>query len=266
MKYINTNKINELKITKENVFIVLDFDRTITSFESADSWDACGGLLGKEFQKDIDDYYEYYRPIEEDYSMDIRKKEKHMEDWYNKCINLYPKYNLTKSKLEESVTKGQMEFRDGVEEFLKNANKYDIPVIILSAGIGNVIEIFLKNHNLYFDNMYIIGNFLEFDENGVIKQFDSDMIHTLNKTMKNHLPKEFENRIKQKEYGILVGDLISDKKMVDENMLDKVITVGFLKDENNLDVYNKNFDIVLDKEDANFNNIEKIILRKERKD
>lgn len=261
MKFINTNKINKLQLKKDNMFIVLDFDRTITSFESADSWDACGELLGEEFKKEIEDYYKYYRPIEIDYTIDMKLKEKYMIEWYSKCIDLYQKYKLTKQKLDESINKAKIKLRDGIEEFLKKANEYNIPVIILSAGIGNVIEIFLKKYNLYFDNMYIIGNFIKFDEDGNMKPFDSDMIHTLNKTMKNHLPKEYENRIKQKEYGILVGDLISDKKMVPETILEKVLTIGFLNEENNIDVYNKNFDIVLYNEEANFNNIEEILRR-----
>ena len=266
MKYINTDKINKLQLNKDNIFIILDFDRTITSFESVDSWDACGGLLGKEFKKDIEDYYNYYRPIEIDYNISDEEKEKRMIEWYSKCIDLYEKYKLTKQKLEESVNNAKIEFRDGAEEFLKRVNEYDIPVIILSAGIGNVIEIFLKKHNLYFDNMYIIGNFIKFDETGDMKPFNSNnMIHTLNKTMKNHLPEKYENIIKEKEYAILVGDLISDKEMVPENILEKVLTIGFLNEENNIDVYNKEFDIVLYKEDANFSNIEKI-LKKERKD
>lgn len=265
MKYINTNKINKLDINKDNTFIILDFDRTITSFESSDSWDACGELLESGFKRDMNSYFDYYRPIEIDYTMDIKEKEKYMEEWYSKCIDLYQKYNLTRQKLEESVSKSKVKLRKGAEKFLKDAYSYKIPVIILSAGIGNVIEIFLKNSNLYFDNMYIIGNFLEFDENGDMKPFDSDMIHTMNKTMKNHLPKDIEQKIKQKEYGILIGDLITDKKMVEENMLDKVLTIGFLKEENNIDVYNKSFDIVLYNEDADFSNIEKII-KKERKD
>ena len=43
------------------------------------------------------------------------------------------------------------------------------------------------------------------------------MIHTLNKTMNGHLPEEFIGKVKDKQYKILIGDLIEDIKMVDEN-------------------------------------------------
>ena len=39
MKYINTNKLEKIKLNNKNLYIISDFDRTITSFESEDSWD-----------------------------------------------------------------------------------------------------------------------------------------------------------------------------------------------------------------------------------
>ena len=42
-------------------------------------------------------------------------------------------------------------------------------------------------------------------------------------------------------------------------MLENVISVGFLNNENNLDVYNKNFDIVLTNEDATFSKINDLV-------
>ena len=38
MIYINSK--NKLKINKDNTYILIDFDKTITCCESADSWDA----------------------------------------------------------------------------------------------------------------------------------------------------------------------------------------------------------------------------------
>ena len=38
MKYINTDKIEQVKIANDNYYVVLDFDKTITSKESLDSW------------------------------------------------------------------------------------------------------------------------------------------------------------------------------------------------------------------------------------
>lgn len=101
-----------------------------------------------------------------------------MEEWYKSCMDLYEEYNLSVSKLEESVEKSRLVFRKGAKEFLNNAIKKDIPVIILSAGIGNVIEMFLKKNDCLGKNFEIISNFLQFDDLGNIKPFDGELIHT----------------------------------------------------------------------------------------
>lgn len=262
MIYKNTNKVEKIKLDENNVYIAIDFDRTITSMESVDSWDASGNILGEEFKKEIEDMYEIYGPIERDYTIPFEEKEKAMEEWYSKCMELYYKYNLTQEKIEKSIDNSDLIFRNGAKEFLKDMYKKKIPVIILSAGIGNVIERFLKTNNCYFDNMHIISNFIEFDDYGKMLKFDNNkMIHTLNKTMKNHLPKEIEEKSKNRQYKLLFGDLIEDKKMVDEKDLDNTITVCFLnkRTESNLNKFNEDFDIVLTNEDANFEIARKIV-------
>lgn len=166
MKYINSNKLEELKINKDNVYIVIDFDKTITSKNSKDdSWDASGKLLEENFKTDMYKLYKTYAPIEIDYKLSFKEKEQYMIEWYSKCMNLYYKYGLTKDKLEQSVKNSNLMFRNGAKEFIKKAKEKEIPIIILSAGIGNVIEQFLKNNDCYYDNIYIISNFIKFNEN-----------------------------------------------------------------------------------------------------
>lgn len=165
MKYINTDKLENLEINKQNVYIVIDFDKTITAANSADSWDASGCILGNNFKKDANELYEFYAPIELDYTLSFEEKEKYMIEWYGKCMDLYYQYKLTKDKLKQSVQSSDLIFRKGAKEFIKIAYAENIPIVILSAGIGNVIEQFLKDNDCYFDNMYIISNFIEFNKN-----------------------------------------------------------------------------------------------------
>ena len=64
MEYINTDKLEKLNITKDNVCIVLDFDKTITSAKSLDSWAASGILLEEAYNIEMDKLFKKYRPIE----------------------------------------------------------------------------------------------------------------------------------------------------------------------------------------------------------
>ena len=51
-----------------------------------------------------------------------------------------------------------MILRKGVKEFLKYTYQNNIPVIIISAGITDIIENFLKANNCLYDNVHIILN------------------------------------------------------------------------------------------------------------
>lgn len=261
MEYINTEKIEKIQLKSNNFYVAIDFDRTITSEKGADSWDAVGNKLGKDFYKKINELYKKYRPIEVDYKIPFEEKNRAMERWYHECMELYYEYHLTKEKLEKSIATSNLIFRKGAKEFFKNMNKNDIPVIILSAGIGNVIEQFLKENNCYFRNIFIISNFIEFDIYGKMKKFNKKIIHTLNKNMKGHLPNHWEEKLKERQYRLLLGDAIEDKKMVEEAKLSNTITVGFLNDniEENLEIYKKNFDILLTKEEATFDVVNKLL-------
>lgn len=255
MKYINTDKLEKLKINEDNVYFVLDFDKTITAKESEDSWSVSGRLLGEEFAKEIDELYIKYRPIELDYIITIEEKENAMVEWYSKCMHLYYKYHLTEEKLKKSVKESNLIFRDGAKEFLKKANEKSIPIVILSAGIGNVIEEFLRLNDCYYDNIYIISNFMKFDKNGKVKEFNNlNMIHTMNKTMKNKLPEYFLEKTINRIYKILIGDLKEDENMVEKEEWDTTLKIGILENETEemLKIYTKAFDIVLTEEDALF--------------
>lgn len=262
MKYVNNEKIEKIKLNKDNFYVAIDFDRTITARESCDSWDASGNILGKGFKEKTYLLVEKYAPIELDYNISFKEKNKAMEEWYYETFRLYYEYHLTAEKLKESINSSNLIFRTGAKEFLENMYKINVPVVILSAGIGNVIEQFLQKNSCYYDNIYIISNFILFNESGNIKEYEGKLIHTLNKTMEGKLTHQFIEKIKNREYRLLLGDFIEDKKMVPSEEWEKTISIGFL-DKNiqeNLEVYTKNFDIVLTGNDATFENVKALNL------
>ena len=263
MKYIKEERISKIKLDKTNMYVVIDFDKTITDSDSQDSWDATGINLSKDFKKDIDDLYEKYMPVEINYKIPYEEKYKDMERWYNDCMNLYYTYSLTKEKLEEAVNTSKLKFRKGAKEFLKNMYESNIPVIVISAGIGNTIELFLKKNNSLYKNMCIISNFIKFDENGNMKKFEEDIIHSMNKNLKHDLPKYFKEEIEKRKYSLLLGDVLDDLKMVPEEQIINTITVNFLNEkvEENLEKCKENFDIVLTGKDGCFEVVEEIVFK-----
>ncbi len=125
-------------------------------------------------------------------------------------------------------------------------NEYGIPVVILSAGIRNIIKQFLINNNVLFDNIIIFSNMLSFGEDGLYKGLEGENINASNKTIEFLLEKD-KKRIEGRPYAIMYGDGLADLSMVPEYLWDRTIKVGFLEAavEESLDIYNKMFDIVL---------------------
>ena len=81
--------INDLS----NLFVVADFDRTITNGSSKTSWSILSesSLVPKEYKKERQEFYNYYRPIEVDESLDYEYKTSQMKEWYQKHIGLFVK-------------------------------------------------------------------------------------------------------------------------------------------------------------------------------
>ena len=141
------NKIKDWE--ESSICVVTDFDRTITSGDSNSSWGVISksNLVSKQYLKDRTDLYNYYRPIEIDENLDYVEKNKLMIEWWNKHIELYKKYKFTKEIIDEVASDTEaMILRTGSKEFLKKLYEKNIPVIIISAGIGNFIETFFRKN------------------------------------------------------------------------------------------------------------------------
>lgn len=249
--YVSDNVKKALPIKDLNsVYIVADFDRTITSGSSQTSWSVLSNsnLVPNSYKTERNELFDYYRPIEIDNTLDMEVKMQAMTEWFQKHIELFIKYQLTEEIFNQAATNLRvMELRNGAKEFLSFLHKNNIPLIIISAGIGNFIEAFLKHYDCYFDNIYISSNKILF-ENGVASGIGENIIHSLNKNEVS-LPTSITDKLKNRNQVILLGDQVSDLKMVDKNAHDNVLTIGFVANdcENQLDFFKEYFDIVCDK-------------------
>ena len=261
MIYINNQeKINSLKLNKNNFYVVADFDRTLTEGASDSTWGifANANQVGEEYKQRRTALFNKYRPIEIDPNISDKEKSDAMKEWWQLHINLFYEYGVKEQSVKNAVALGNLKYREGAKEFLKKMNELNVPVIIISAGIGNVIEEFLKLENDNYDNIKIISNFIVF-ENGEFKEIAGEIIHALNKNivrLDEHSKHDLENR----NNILLLGDGFADLKMISEEKIKNAITVGFLdeKIDENLELYNKGFDIVLTNQ-STFNDVNNIL-------
>ena len=136
----------------------------------------------------------------------------------------------------------------------------NIPLLIISAGLTNVIKAFLEEHDILYDNIHIISNEIYF-ENDIAKGISHDIIHSMNKK-DIVLSQKIEEIIKGRNNVILFGDNMNDINMVNKEKYEKVISVGFVNKENTkyTEEFSKIYDIILN-EDEDFNTVlENIII------
>lgn len=236
-----TNKWND-----DSVYIITDFDKTLTSGSSDSSWGilARSDMVPKEYSLERFKLYNYYRPYELDQTIEFNQKNKLMSMWWSSHIDLLIKYKISEEVVNMAVQNTEaIIFRKGAKEFLKNMNDRNIPVIILSAGIGNFIEKLLIKNNCRYDNIYILSNFIKF-ESGIISGVTGEVIHSLNK---NIVGNDSVNKvIMDRKNAILMGDSISDLNMLSGNERKQALKIGFLEDniDNNRVYFEQQFDVV----------------------
>lgn len=245
----------------ENVYVVADFDRTITQGNSKTSWSilASSSLVPKSYVEDRQKLYDYYRPIEVDSSIDYEVKSNLMKEWFQRHIELFIKYQINESIFEDAAKNLRiMSFRPGAKEFIDFLHENNIPLIIISAGIGNFVESFFKFNNCYYDNIFISSNKIIF-KNSIAVGVEENIIHSLNKNEVS-LPENIKKQVKSRENVILFGDQISDLRMVDKTKHKNVFTVGFIANDDveYIEDMNENFDIVCNSNDS-YSDIRRII-------
>ena len=257
MKYINTKKLNKIQLSKDNFYVLIDFDRTLTKGNSISCWRVLyySNLFGNDFQEKYDRIHDKTFPNENE-SRKIKKQA--YSDRFEEYMMLLKQNGFNDEIARSAVQKTNLQLRDGAKEFLKQMNDMNVPVIIISCSIGNVLTEYLNFNNCNYDNIHTYANYYNHNGN-----------HMCNVTPYNKneisFSKEVKDKIKNRKYILLIGDLIEDISMITKNKLDNTITVGFLdkKISEKLQKYQEHFDIVLT-DNSSYNELS-VILPKNKK-
>lgn len=244
-----------------NYYVVADFDKTITDKKSNTTFSlfSKSGLYPKEYLEERNRNYEYYRPLELDANIRSEEKERIVKAWQEASYQLLLKYQVKEEDIKKVLSMPDMLIlRDGAIEFIRYLNEKNIPLIICSAGISNFIKELLILNECYSSNIFIYGNMLEF-RNGQIIDSKQEKIHSMNKNNIT-LSSDFYEKIKDKNYTLVIGDQLSDLNMVKKLPTTESISFGFL--ESNVDelrpYFQDQFDVVLEGGES-FHTISKII-------
>lgn len=245
--------------------VIADFDATLTRYwVNGLRGQSSHGLLKQgnpEYDAKRQALFEYYHPLEFSPAIPLEEKTKLMEEWWGKTHGLLIEGGLTYDAIKSSVANSNIAFRDGVVELFELLEEKDVPVLIFSAGLADIIEEVLRQKvHRYFKNIKIISNQMVFDDSGRLVSFKGKLIHSLNKNehaldMATPLHDQTGGidsavadnaSVKQRTNVLLLGDHTGDLGMSDGLNYENRISVGFLNDniEKNLESYRKAFDIV----------------------
>uniref|UniRef100_A0AC35U2F1 5'-nucleotidase n=1 Tax=Rhabditophanes sp. KR3021 TaxID=114890 RepID=A0AC35U2F1_9BILA len=226
--FIETQKLTKMSHDGKNgLMVISDFDYTLSRF-SDEEGNKCWSTHGifdigarknyPEFCAELSELKDKYIKIEFCPTLTDAEKTPYMVRWWSECEKIVAK-GFTYELIESFVKDCKIEFRTGGEDFIESLNTHNVPLIIFSAGIGNIIEIFLKQTLKEVpNNVHIISNMMTFDEKNVVTAFEEPLIHTFYIHM--------------------------DVGVVDEST---VLKIGFLNfnEETLLPKYSESYDIVL---------------------
>ena len=131
--------------------IISDFDRTISKYylnDGKSKGNSCHGVHNCDlpnFAEEAEKLYNKYYPMEVLTELSHEEKVKACEEWWGKNHALLVNLGLTKKKMKSGVAAGfgEIILRGGYKQWV-DFGSLQVPLIIFSAGLADVIEEFLK--------------------------------------------------------------------------------------------------------------------------
>jgi HAD superfamily hydrolase (TIGR01544 family) len=226
--------------------VVLDFDRTLTEKHNQDStsWQLMRNHLPPEGQAEAQKVFDHYRAIE----VAEKLTAEDAVAWWSESMAIITKYHLDMGVVEHDFL-SRSTIRPGTKELFALCAQHNIPTIIMSAGIKDVIDIWCKAYDIR--PTIILSTELRLDdENRVIGWYEDTIVHTLNKREIGH--PELSKIRTERSHTILAGDSMHDFDMADgtDNVF-RVRVVDLLEEEksNQHEIHEKSlkmFDVVIE--------------------
>ncbi|ULT93111.1 hypothetical protein L3Y34_002950 [Caenorhabditis briggsae] len=230
----------------DQLMVISDFDFTLSRFADKSGnrcsscycvFDNAVGTNNPEWCRKFVGLYHKYGPVEHDHSLSIEEKVPFMEAWWQQSHELIIQGGFKREAIDDYVSRCNIQLRDNADIMMKKMTNHSVPFIIFSAGIGTIIEMYLKH---------------KFGKDGYVNSFSDPLIHVFCKNS-SVMPADrtFSEQIHGRRNVILLGDSVGDAFMdvgVEEEQLS--LKIGFVNHDffqadKLVDKYLNYFDIVL---------------------
>ncbi|XP_071027870.1 cytosolic 5'-nucleotidase 3-like [Oncorhynchus clarkii lewisi] len=248
------------KAGTSTIQVISDFDMTLTRF--AYNGKRCptshnildnSKLISEECKAQLKDLLNTYYPIEIDSKRTAEEKLPLMVEWWTKAHTLLVQQRIRKDLLKDMVKESDVMLREGYQLFFDHLQEHSIPLLIFSAGLGDVLEEVIRQAGVFHPNVKVFSNYMDFDETGVLKAFKGELIHIYNKREGALLNTGHFQELKSRHNVLLVGDSLGDLTMADGvHSMENILKIGFLNDkvEERKTSYLNAYDIVLVKDET----------------
>ncbi|CAL8281674.1 unnamed protein product [Merluccius merluccius] len=197
--------------------------------------------------------FNIYYPIEIDASQTSEQKLPLMVEWWTKVHDLLIQQKIQRDMLAQAVRESAVILREDYEVFFDRLAELQVPLLIFSAGVGDILEEVVRQSQVFHPNVHVISNYMDFDANGVLQAFRGQLIHTFNKREGALLHAAHIPELQDRPNVLLLGDSLGDLSMADGVAQPHLLlTIGFLNDqvEERKELYMEAFDIVLVKDET----------------
>lgn len=264
--------------------LIVDFDRTLTHPDGETSWGClkASRQLSRAFHEGSAALYRKYHPMEVNGALPLEERVLAMEKWWDEAHRLLLSERVTRDTFARMIEedKHQLYWREGTRELMDMCKKEGIPVLIFSAGLGDLIDAAIAKEDW---GAHVISNHLVFDSGGVATGFKHRNIHTFSKSevLLKEVHEEWGKEVEERRNVILIGDSLGGKRWLfcvcvyvflfnkapppDKDMAngiphDVVLKIAFLNQENlgSRDEYEREFDLVIEN-DPTMNKIIELI-------
>lgn len=240
--------------------VISDFDMTLTRFAfKGKRCPTChnildnSDLISDDCKVKLKELLNTYYPIEIDSSRSVDEKLPLMVEWWTKAHELLVEQKIKRDLLSVAVRESEAMLRDGYQLFFDRLHEHDVPLLIFSAGIGDVLEEVIRQAGVFHPNVNVFSNYMDFDESGVLRAFKGELIHIYNKREGALLNTGHFQELRSRPNVLLIGDSLGDLTMADgvQNM-ENILKIGFLNDkvEERKQSYLDSYDIVLIKDET----------------
>lgn len=238
----------------DSIHVVADFDHTLTkTFIDGEKQPTViaqirhGNYLTPDYAPQAFALHEKYGKLDRDFSLTLDERIAKMHEWWSTHFALLVECGLNKEVLEHIVENRPNVYREGVLEWIDMLHEAGIPLVILSAGPGDMIDMYLKKVGRLYDTVHVVANRYRFDEHGNVTGIYEPIIHSLNKEEAAIHGQSFYSELLQRKNVILLGDNLGDIQMTKGFPFEHQIAIGFLNEEieERKDRYLETFDMVI---------------------